>query len=100
PRMLKISAVRLYIVAAALGGLCLTLAPCFAQQAPVPSTPDNSSPAKPQGQPTTSQTASAQANPAQSSAPQTGSTQSADDQKPQETLKVNEIGRASCRERV
>jgi VWFA-related protein len=77
PRMLKIPAVRLQTPVTVLACLCLMLAPCFGQQATAPPKPDNASPAKPDAQTTQSQPG------------QTSANQSADDQKPQETLKVN-----------
>src|ERR1700678_4437696 len=80
PRMLKIPAVRPQTSTTLVACLCLMLAPSFAQQAPAPPKPDNGSPAQP---------AAGQAASSQSSAGQTGANQSADDQKPQETLKVN-----------
>src|SRR5271170_537778 len=70
PRMLKIPAVRLQSAVTVLAGLCLMLAPCFAQQATAPPKPDNASPA-------------------QAAQSQTGQTQTGDVQKPRETLKVN-----------
>ncbi|HLW83591.1 MAG TPA: VWA domain-containing protein [Candidatus Sulfotelmatobacter sp.] len=68
--MLKIPAVRSRNLAAIAACLCLTVTLCIAQQAPAPSQkPDNGSQAKPAGQ--------------------AASDQISDDQKPQETLKVN-----------
>jgi VWFA-related protein len=78
--MLKIPAVRPQTATTLVACLCLMLVPCFAQQASAPPKPDNAPPAQP---------AAGQAASSPSGAGQTGANQSADDQKPQETLKVN-----------
>ena len=77
--MLKIPAVRPQTTTTLVACLCLMLVPCFAQQASAPPKPDNAPPAQP---------AAGQAASSPSGAGQTGANQS-DDQKPQETLKVN-----------
>jgi VWFA-related protein len=87
--MLKIPAVRSQALILVLACLCLmpgpTLAPCFAQQAPAPPlSPDTTPQAQPEAQAATGQTAASQTSGGQSNAGQSN-----DDQKPQETLKVN-----------
>jgi VWFA-related protein len=72
--MLKISAVRFQPAIVVLAGLCLMLAPCFAQQAPQPSPKPGSA---------------SQAKPADAAAGQTAAGQAGDDQNPRETLKIN-----------
>jgi len=83
--MFKIPAIRsqaLFLVLACLFSMPgLMLAPCFAQQAPAP--PPSAAQTKPEAQSAAGQTAASQTSAGQSAG------QNSDDQKPQETLKVN-----------